>query len=70
MFDHSKLNGKIKEVCKTQAEFGKRMGWSHTTTTAKINGNSQMTQDEIRKAVEILNLRDSEIPLYFFTLKV
>ena len=70
MFDHSKLVGRIKEKCKTQSEFGKRMGWSHTTTTAKLNGNNGMTQDEIKKAVEILGLKDKEIPLYFFTPKV
>lgn len=70
MFDHSKLIGRIKEICKTQAEFGKQMGWSHTTTTAKLNGNNGMTQDEIKKAAMILDLKDKEIPLYFFTLKV
>lgn len=70
MFDHSKLIGKIKEICKTQAEFGKRMGWSHTTTTAKLSGTNGMTQDEIHKAVDILKLKNSEIPSYFFTPKV
>ena len=70
MFDHSKLIGKIKEICKTQAEFGKQMGWSHTTTTAKLSGANGMTQDEIHKAVDILKLKKSEIPLYFFTPKV
>lgn len=53
-FDHSKLLGKIKEICGTQSNFGKEMGWSHTTTTAKINGDSGMTQNEISKAVKIL----------------
>ncbi len=70
MFDHSKLIGKIKEICKTQAEFGKQMGWSHTTTTAKLSGTSRMTQDEIHKAVNILKLKKFEIPSYFFTPKV
>lgn len=70
MFDHSKLIGRIKEKCKTQTEFGKRMGWSHTTTTAKLNGTNAMTQDEIIKAVGILDLKEKQIPLYFFTLKV
>ncbi len=70
MFDHDKLNGRIKEICKTQSEFGRRMGWSHTTTTLKVNGTRAMTQDEIHKAVRILRLDISEIPLYFFTVKV
>lgn len=70
MFDHRKLIGKIKEICQTQAEFGKLMGWSHTTTTAKLNGITGMTQGEIRKAADILNLKNSEIPSYFFTPKV
>ncbi len=70
MFDHNKLVGRIKEICKTQTEFGKQMGWSHTTTVLKINGNRAFTQDEIHRAVKILKLDSSEIPLYFFTLKV
>ena len=70
MFDHDKLNGRIKEICKTQSEFGRRMGWSHTTTTLKVNGTRAMTQDEIHKAERILRLDISEIPLYFFTVKV
>ncbi len=70
MFDHDKLNGRIKEICKTQSEFGRLMGWSHTTTTLKISGKRAMTQDEIHKAVRILKLEISEIPIYFFTVKV
>lgn len=69
-FDHSKLLGKIKEVCVTRDEFGKQMGWSHTTTTSKLNGRNGMTQDEISKAVKILKLHNEEIPAYFFTPKV
>lgn len=70
MFDHDKLKGRIKEICKTQSEFGRQMGWSHATTTLKLNGTRAMTQDEIHKAVRILRLDILEIPLYFFTIKV
>lgn len=69
-FDHSKLAGRIKEMCGTQSTFGKKMGWSHTTTTAKINGESALTQDEIAKAVKILEIPKTQIPVYFFTPKV
>ena len=69
MFDHRKLIGKIKEVCQTQSEFGKQMRWSHTTTTAKLKGITEMTQGEIRKATDILKLEHSEIPLYFLRQK-
>lgn len=70
IFDHSKLIGKIIEVCGTKSKFGLAMGWSHTTTSAKLNGNSSFTQSEIIKAAKILGIPADEISLYFFTLKV
>lgn len=70
MFDHSKLCGLIKEKIGTQTRFGNMMGWSHTTTTAKLRGSTGMTQDEIAKAVKILEIPTNKIPLYFFTEKV
>lgn len=69
-FDYSKLHGKIREKCKTQAEFAKRMGMSRTTLSAKLNNNSEFTQQEINKATELLNLQQIEIPIYFFVIEV
>ncbi len=65
-----KLKGKIKEICGTQDRFGSLMGMSHTTVTAKLNGNSDFTQSEIIKAAEILKINDNDIVSYFFAGKV
>jgi transcriptional regulator with XRE-family HTH domain len=69
-FDYSKLCGKIKEKCKTQERFAKLMGIARTSLSAKLNNNSEFTQQEINKAIEVLNLTQSEIPEYFFREKV
>lgn len=68
-FDHSKFEGKIKEICKTKQNFGKQMGWSHTTTTKKISAPGSLTQEEIQRAVRILKIDVDEIPSYFFCPK-
>ena len=69
-FDNSKLLGRIKEVYGSQGLFGKAMRWSHTTTTKKLKHLESLTQDEISKMVTLLKIDESDIPLYFFTLKV
>lgn len=69
-FDNKKLTGKIKEIFGTQYNFGKEMGWSHTTTTKKVNDISTLSQSEIHKIVSLLGLKESDISLYFFTPKV
>lgn len=70
MFDLSKLKGRIIEVCGTQGEFAKRMNWSERTTTQKLTGKVAWTQTDIQKALEVLGLDDTDINVYFFTLKV
>ena len=69
-FDNSKLLGKIKEVFGTTGKFGEAMKWSHTTTTKKLRFLESLTQDEITRIANLLNIQAAEIPLYFFTLKV
>lgn len=69
-FDYSKLLGKIIEVYGTRAAFGDAMGWSNTTTTARLNNKAQWTQGEINRASDLLNIEDRDISTYFFTPKV
>ena len=66
-FSYDKLRGKIKEVCGTNSRFADLMSISDATLSAKLNHKSEFTQPEIFKAVEILCLKRSDIPLYFFT---
>ena len=69
-YDYSKLLGKIKEVCGTQAVFARRMGWSERTTSLKLNCSRDWKKTEIESACHILNINIEEIPLYFFAPNV
>jgi len=70
MFDYNKLRGRIREVFGTQEEFGKAIGLSNTSISAKLNNKVEWSQQEINKAVDALGLSDNEIFAYFFTEKV
>lgn len=69
-YEYNKLNGKIIEVCSTQAIFAEKMGLSERTISLKLNNKISWKQPEIQKAIEILGLVDNDIQEYFFTLKV
>lgn len=69
-YDYAKLNGKIVEKCGTQAVFAERMGLSERTISLKLNNKVAFKQPEIQKALSILELTESDIQAYFFTLKV
>ena len=69
-FDYSKLLGKITEVYRTQSRFSKDMGLSERSVSMKLNGCRKWKQDETARACELLHIPFSEIPLYFFTVKV
>lgn len=69
-FDYSKLRGKIVEKFGTQTEFSKAMNLSERTMSLKLNGERTWKQDEICKAVGLLELSNEDIQDYFFTLKV
>lgn len=69
-FDYSKLRGRIVEKFKNQIVFAKQMDWSERTLSLKLNGKVSWKQPEICKAIELLELSDSDILVYFFNKKV
>lgn len=69
-FDYSKLRGRIREIFKTESAFGKAMGLSHNTISKKLNGHIMFVQNEIDRAIVLLEIPDDEISTYFFTPKV
>lgn len=69
-YDYRKLKGRIIEICGTQEEFARRMNLSTRTVSLKLNGKLPWKQSEITKAIEVLELEDSDIQAYFFTLEV
>lgn len=68
-YEYSKLAGAIKTYCGTQAVFAAKMALSERTVSMKMNGKRDWKQSEIKKACELLNIEETEIPLYFFRLK-
>lgn len=69
-FNYNKLKGRIVEVFGSQIEFAKAMDWSERTLSLKINGKVAWKQNDIVKAVRLLNLSESDIQEYFFTMEV
>jgi transcriptional regulator with XRE-family HTH domain len=69
-YDYAKLNGRIIEKCGTQAVFAERMGLSERTISMKLNNKIAFKQPEIQKALDVLELTDNDIQVYFFTMKV
>lgn len=69
-FDYSKLRGRIVEKYRKLGTFAEAMGWSIQTQQKKLSGSIAWTQDDIIKAIVLLDLEASDIPTYFFTEKV
>ncbi len=69
-YDYSKLLGRITEKYGTQAKFSIALGLSAHSLSLKLNNKTSFKQKEIQKACELLELADTDIPAYFFTLRV
>ncbi|BDU82541.1 DUF739 family protein [Clostridium perfringens] len=69
-FDYDKLRGRIIERFGTQREFARALQVSERTLSLKLNNKIFFSQDEIKKASELLNISLEEIQIYFFRKKV
>jgi len=69
-FDYSKLRGRIREKFTTQEKFANAMGIALSTLSFKLNNKVYWTQPEINRACELLDIADTDVTDYFFTLKV
>ena len=69
-FDYSKLRGRIREVFGTEGSFAKALGRSHNFISSVFAGNSVFSQEDIMKAVKVLNIATDDIGVYFFAPKV
>lgn len=69
-YDYSKLNGLITEKCGTRTAFAKMMNLSERSISLKMNGKIGWKQSEINSICQKLGIDVSEIPDYFFKLKV
>lgn len=69
-FNYQKLLGRITEKMGSQAEFARRMELSERTISLKLNGKVPFKQNEIVKASNLLEIDNSDIAAYFFTVCV
>ena len=69
-FVYDKLKGKIKEVFGTQEAFATALGMARTSLYSKLNNNTEFTQTEMLRSLELLHLKKTDIDAYFFTPKV
>lgn len=69
-FNYQKLLGRITEKMGSQAEFARRMELSERTISLKLNGKVPFKQNEIVKASNLLEIDNSDIAAYFFTVYV
>jgi len=69
-YDYSKLLGRIIEKFGTQAKFAIAIGLSERTLSLKLNGQRGFKQSEISKTCNLLEIEETDIPAYFFVIKV
>lgn len=65
-YDYSKLLGRVKEVCGSNAAFAEKMSLSERSISLKLNGKVGWKQQEIEKACQVLDIASVDIGLYFF----
>ena len=67
---YRKLRSRIVEIFGTQTEFANALGKTQQTITAKLNGNSQFSQDDIIDWCNCLEINAPDIGAYFFAEKL
>lgn len=69
-FDYSKLKGKIVEKFGTQGSFARANNLSNRAISLKLRNGISISQKEIVKWCRMLDIEPSEIPDFFYKLKV
>lgn len=69
-YDYSKLSGRIVEKCRTKERFAKEIGLSCKSLCDKMQGKVGWSQQQIAVACKVLEIKYTDIPLYFFVENV
>lgn len=64
--NYNKLRGKIVEVYGSQKRFSSKILLSEQSITAKLNGRSDFSQEDILRWSNALCIKKEEIGAYFF----
>ena len=72
MYDYSKLCGRIIEKYGSRMAFAKAVGIGVSALSDRLNNKTPFRQSEIRKiaSADFLDIPETEIGTYFFTLSV
>ena len=68
--DYSKLRGRIVEKFGKQGSFASAIGWSEKSVSEWLNNQKYWPHEAMIKAVEVLEIHESEIGTYFFTVLI
>lgn len=66
-YDYSELSGDIRKVFGTRAAFAKAMGMAESTLSLKLNNLAEWSQDEMIRAIFLLETGSEKLIPYFFT---
>lgn len=69
-FDYSVLTGRIVEKFGSRQAFAYAIGLSERSLSLKLNNKVGWKDREISRAIDLLELEESEIPVYFFKREV
>ena len=64
---YAKLKGKIREIYGTEGAFAQAMGVSKAAMSMRLNNKSQWSVADVRRAIKLLDIPETEIGIYFFT---
>ena len=68
VYDYSLLRGRIKQCCGTEGEFALRIGRSRNYISNVFLNKSIFSQDDIKRAADVLEIEADKIGEYFFVL--
>ncbi|HBG1246777.1 TPA: DUF739 family protein [Clostridioides difficile] len=69
-YNYNSLTRRIKEKFNTQKNFSREIGLSRTSLNLRLNNKREFSQEEILKSIKVLDLKEEDIPEYFFKLRV
>lgn len=69
-YDYSKLRGKIVEKFGSNGSFAKVFPMSQRTLSKKMTGKVGWSQQQMKRACELLSIEEQDLPVYFFKQKV
>lgn len=64
---YAKLRGRIREMYGTQEAFANAIGLSKVALSMRLNNKTKWTVADLAKAKDALQIKDDEIPAYFFS---